>query len=260
MATSKILVVVPTYNCHKQVLELLKDIHSERLPNETCFWFIDNLSTDGTFEAISKFIREKECKKLQAYQARQNNNLGGTHKIGFNGGISQGFDYVAILHGDNQAKYSDLVSIIDRSRDDGGVKSYLGSRFTRKSKLIGYSIFRTIGNIVLNFIYSTFKFRKLTDLGSGLNLYRVRDLKQIKYQAFGDSLTFNYELLLAMVDLNLPFEYVPIQWRDVDQVSNARNLKIFTQGLKILFTNLTHRKTGKIYDNRIYEIDRSTNE
>lgn len=259
METNKVLVVVPTYNCRKQVLELLLDIHKVGLPNNTSFWFIDNLSADGTFEATNRFIRDKGCKNLHSFQAKQNNNLGGTHKIGFNEAISQSYDYVAILHGDNQARYEDLLNLIGRSREDGNVKSYLGSRFSRNSNLIGYSIKRIFGNIILNVIYSTFKSRILTDLGSGLNLYRVVDLRSIDYLGFGDSLTFNYELLLEMIDSDMPFEFFPIEWRESEQVSNAKNFSIFVSGIHILLTNKFYKRKSTSNTGKIYQIDSNQN-
>jgi hypothetical protein len=96
----------------------------------------------------------------------------------------------------------------------------------------------------------------LTDLGSGLNLYRVKDLKDLDYLSFGDSLTFNYELLLEMIDSDKEFEFFPIQWREVDQVSNARNFKIFKQGLTILFQNKFQKGYSDVYPDRVYEVDR----
>jgi hypothetical protein len=219
-------------------------------------WFIDNLSTDGTFQATTEFINANNCKNIYSFRSIQNNNLGGTLKIGFNEAISQTYDYIAILHGDNQARYEDLVALINRSQKDGNIKSYLGSRFSRRSKLVGYSRKRILGNLVLNFIYSISKLKILTDLGSGLNLYRVKDLKDLDYLSFGDSLTFNYELLLEMIDSDKEFEFFPIQWREVDQVSNARNFKIFKQGLTILFQNKFQKGYSDVYPDRVYEVDR----
>jgi len=255
VAINRVLVVIPTYNCQKQVVELLREIHLQPLPDMTCLWFIDNLSTDGTFEVTTEFINTNKCKNIHSFQAMQNNNLGGTHKIGFNEAISRSYDYIAILHGDNQASYNDLINIIKRARKDGNVKSYLGSRFSRKSNLVGYSRKRIFGNIVLNFIYSIFKLKILTDLGSGLNLYRVADLRKIDYLGFGDSLTFNYELLLEMIDSDIPFEFIPIEWREVDQVSNAKNFSIFLAGIDILLRNKFHRRKFAPNTGRIYQID-----
>jgi len=254
MKTSRVLVVIPTFNCRNEVLELLADLKKVEIPSDTIFWFIDNLSSDGTFEVIVKFITDNRLKNVHSFQALQNNSLGGTHKIGFNEAIRNGYDYVAVLHGDNQANLADLISIIGISRSDKLSKSYLGSRFSKSSKRLGYSRKRLIGNVILNSIYSFFKLRKLVDLGSGLNVYRVKDLQLVSYLNFGDSLTFNYELILSMVDLNLPFEYVPIEWRESQQVSNAKNVHVFSQGILILTKNILRMDESKVDLERVYDV------
>jgi len=258
--SNHVLVVVPTYNCRKQTLELLEEIFTDGIPENTCIWFIDNLSTDGTNQASSDFIKVKNLKNVHSFQTLQNNNLGGTHKIGFNEATSNSFEYVAIFHGDNQASYKDLVSLIELCQNNDSKKSYLGSRFSRKSKLIGYSLKRKYGNIVLNLIYSIFKLRILTDLGSGLNMYLVADLKRVNYMNFSDSLTFNYELLLEMIDQKMKFEYVPITWRETDQISNAKNIRIFLSGIGILFRNKFLKRKIYSQSEKVYGLELNKSE
>ncbi len=47
----------------------------------------------------------------------------------------------------------------------------------KKSKLLGYSKFRTFGNIVYNMIFSIALGKNIKDLGSGLNMYNTKILK-----------------------------------------------------------------------------------
>ena len=49
----------------------------------------------------------------------------------------------------------------------------LGSRFMKGSRIQGYSALRTFGNYGFNALFSVVARRKITDLGSGLNLYAV---------------------------------------------------------------------------------------
>ena len=251
----KYLVVIPTYNCRNEILEVLKSIHSSKKIEHANFVIIDNLSMDGTFEAAREFIIEKNLTEVHAFQSRQNNSLGGTHKTGFNLAIKDSFDYIAIFHGDNQGNIADLKKIINLSALGKYKISYLGSRFSKESKLIGYSKRRTLGNLILNLIYSIVSKRRLIDLGSGLNLYNVEDLKKIDFMNFGDSLTFNYELILEMIRKKVPFRYVPIAWREEGQVSNAKNLRIFVKAIQILIKWKIGRINKSTSQNKIYEID-----
>jgi hypothetical protein len=71
----------------------------------------------------------------------------------------------------------------------------------------------------------------LVDLGSGLNLFALRDLDERTYRRFANGMTFNFELLLDLVGRGVSFAYLPITWREEDQVSNARNWRVFRAGL-----------------------------
>ena len=68
--------------------------------------------------------------------------------------------------------------------------------------------------------------RPSKDLGSGLNLFRLTDLADHNYLGFGDTITFNIDLLLDYFKKKTKFIFVPITWTEEDQVSNARNFKV----------------------------------
>jgi hypothetical protein len=142
-----------------------------------------------------------------------------------------GCTHVVILHGDNQAKSNEANELLDYAANHPGTQTVLGSRFSKGSRLQGYDKKRIWGNKVLNTFYSLLTFRKCDDLGSGLNLFALRDLEKRTYLEFADKLTFNFELLLDLIKRKVNFAYYPITWREEDQVSNARNLNIFKVGL-----------------------------
>ena len=130
------------------------------------------------------------------------------------------------------------------SKDSHG-DTVLGSRFMKGSRLSGYDLKRIAGNRVLNIIYSVFAQRRLSDLGSGLNIFKVSDLEPTTYLSFGNTLSFNYELILDFVRRRVQFRFAPITWREEDQVSNARNMKIFIAALKILGVWTLNRKADR---------------
>jgi dolichol-phosphate mannosyltransferase len=72
----------------------------------------------------------------------------------------------------------------------------------------------------------------------------LRDLDKKTYLQFADKLTFNYEMLLDLIRRKVNFTYLPITWREEDQVSNARNFNIF----KTALANLFSWRFGKQYE------------
>ena len=64
--------------------------------------------------------------------------------------------------------------------------------------------------------------KKITDLGSGLNLYAVEPLKTEYYKKFPDTLYFNDCMILALCQMKQRVLFFPISWREEDQVSNNK--------------------------------------
>lgn len=228
----KVILAIPAYNCEKQIQRVVQELKTiQDLFTE--IWIVDNGSSDSTEIAAKNSIIENQLSNTFIYRNLQNVNLGGTHKKVFSEATAIGATHVAILHGDNQAKTEELKTLLSISENNGG-QTVLGSRFMPGSRLIGYSSKRILGNKILNYIYSGLSRRKLSDLGSGINLFKLSDLNMIPYKNFGNGLTFNYQLILGLISSNSDFRYQPITWSETDQQSNAKNIKVFSRALLIL--------------------------
>lgn len=238
---NKVLLAIPAYRCEKQITRVLDEIDEKLANRVTEIAVIDNGSPDGTVAAALAYKKKGRLKNLHVYKNVDNYNLGGTHKVAFLRAEKLDLTHVVILHGDNQAKSEEANRLLDYAEQHPETQTVLGSRFSKGSVLQGYDWKRIWGNRVLNVVYSIFTFRKCKDLGSGLNLFAVRDIDQKTYLEFADKLTFNFELLLDLIKRDVRFAYVPITWREDDQMSNARNFNI----AKIAFINLMHWRFSK---------------
>ena len=160
----------------------------------------------------------------------ENYGLGGSHKVAFKYAIENNFDYAIVLHGDDQGNINDILPYL-KNKEYQKYDSFLGGRFMKKSKIIGYSKFRTFGNKIYNLIFSIFLGKRIYDLGSGLNCYNTRSLKNNFFHKFSDNLIFNCYMLLAASYYKQKIKFFPISWREEDQISNV---KMFNQALAIL--------------------------
>jgi dolichol-phosphate mannosyltransferase len=238
---TEVLIAIPAYNCGPQIGRVLEGISPSLAARVKQIWVIDNRSTDNTVEVALEHARSGALPNLRVFRNRQNNNLGGTHKVAFSHAAAAGATHVLILHGDNQAISGEASLLLDYAEAHPESQTVLGSRFNKRSVLINYDRKRILGNKVLNFMYSAVTGRNCEDLGSGLNLFALKDLDPGAYLGFANSLTFNFELLLDLVKRDVNFAYVPITWREEDQVSNARNFRVF----KTAVVNLVLWRLGR---------------
>jgi glycosyltransferase involved in cell wall biosynthesis len=229
-----ILVAIPAYNCERQIARVLAGFDKKLLSRITKVIVIDDRGGDKTAEVAAKAIKDLKlpADKVEVVQNVVNLGLGGSHKMAFLYGEQMGADYVAILHGDDQAKTQELNNLIDIAQQYPEYGAILGSRFLPGSTLVGYSWERIWGNRVLNWFYTLMSLRRTVDLGSGLNLLKVADLKDHRYLGFEDRMTFNLDLLLDYYTKHTKIKFTPITWTEEDQVSNARNFDIGIMALE----------------------------
>jgi glycosyltransferase involved in cell wall biosynthesis len=221
------------YNCEKQIARVISKIDGEVLEYINEIIVVNNQSADNGEEVVLELQKEHQELPLKVLRNKENYGLGGSHKVAFNYAISNGFDYVIVLHGDDQGDIHDILPYL---KDKSAYKydSFLGSRFEKESKLINYSRFRIFGNHVFNGFMTIMLGRKITDLGSGLNMYSVKYLKDGFYKYFINSLTFNVYMLIYGVFSKSSFTFFPLTWREEDQISNAKFFKQSKEIFKIV--------------------------
>lgn len=226
----RILVFIPGYNCEKQIPRVLSQFDDKILPYITEIIFVNNLSTDNTEEVARQYLKEHPELPLKIFRNTENYNLGGSHKVAFHYSIENNFDYICVLHGDDQGNIHDFLPIF-KDKTYTKTDSVLGARFMEGSLISGYSKFRIFGNRVYNLIFSIFLRNYIYDLGSGLNIYKVKSLESYYYDKFPDNLEFNYCMIMAASYYQQNIIFSPISWREADQISNV---KMTSQAFSVL--------------------------
>lgn len=237
----RVLVFIPAYNCAQQIGRVLAQFTPSacRLVDEVVV--VDNRSTDDTLAAAEAALRALSGPRARLLRNVDNYGLGGSHKVAIKLALEEGVDYLVVLHGDDQADLADLLPALREGRHREH-DALLGSRFARGARLHGYSRVRIAGNLVFNALFSTVARRRLTDLGSGLNLFRVSLFEDGFFLRLADDLTFNYYLVLHAAHRRWDLVFEPISWREEDQVSNVKLVSQSKRMLTILREYLTSRK------------------
>jgi len=227
---AKILVFIPMYNCEAQIARVLATFDAASTALIDTVLVINNRSTDDGERVASERVERLEGAHARLLRNDDNYGLGGSHKVAFQYAMDHDYDWVAVLHGDDQGQLSDLLPHLEAGAHLE-LDCLLGARFHPDSSLPGYSAFRTAGNHVFNWLFSMVTGTRLYDLGSGLNLYRVDILRDHFYLRFADDLTFNYCMVMAHSYYRHRIRFFPIVWREDDQISNVR---LFSQARRVL--------------------------
>jgi glycosyltransferase involved in cell wall biosynthesis len=226
----RILAFVPCYNCEPQIGRVLAQFTGSIASYIEEVLVLDNGSKDGTVEEAIAKAPQAAVPSVIVARNRANYNLGGSHKSAYAYAQEQGFTHVITLHGDDQGDIRDIEPVLS-SGAHNRFDACMGARFTRGSKLQGYSTFRITGNYAFNLVFSAAARRWITDMGSGLNLLARSAFSAEALTRLPDDLHFNPYLLLDMFDRGNKVMFFPISWREEDQVSNV---KMASQAMKTL--------------------------
>lgn len=230
----KILLFIPMYNCEKQIKRVLKQLTPKVCEYISEVIIINNRSTDNGEQSVIEYLQDNSISaKISLFRNDDNYGLGGSHKVAFEYAIKNDFDYVILLHGDDQGDISNILPYLE-SKEYQNYDCFLGARFMKGSKLQGYSGFRTFGNRVYDLLFSIGCGYKVYDLGSGLNMYKVSILKDRFYIKYKDNLIFNYCMVMGQAYYKHKVKFFPIVWREDDQVSNVKMVNQAFTVLKLL--------------------------
>lgn len=222
------------YNCEKQIVRVLAQMTPEIGMYISEWIIINNRSTDKGEQAVRNYLELHELPvKVSLLRNDENYGLGGSHKVAFDYAVKGGFDFVIVLHGDDQGDISNIFPYL-QSGEYEKYDCFLGARFMKGSRLEGYSKFRTFGNRVYDLLFSAGCGRMIYDLGSGLNMYRTAILKDRFYFKYKDNLIFNYCMVMGSSYYGHRIKFFPIVWREDDQVSNVKMVNQAITVLKLL--------------------------
>ncbi|MGQ9617992.1 MAG: glycosyltransferase family 2 protein [Candidatus Aminicenantia bacterium] len=166
-----ISVVSPVFNERDNVEELHRELISslEKMGKSFEIIFVDDGSTDSTFEKLKK-LREKD-ERVKIIRFRKN--------FGQTAALSAGFDYskgevVITIDADLQNDPSDIEILLEKLKE--GYDLVSGWRWKRKDKFFT----RVLPSKIANFLISLITGVKLHDYGCTLKAYRSEIVKNIK--------------------------------------------------------------------------------
>ena len=202
----KLLIFIVTYNSSFRLKLILKKIQKIKKIGYKIL-ISDDCSNDDT----SNYIPNQN-KKIYININKRNLGYGENIKKCINFAIKKKFDYAVMIHGDNQYDASyipKLYKIISKYNVD----AVTGSRMKNfKSALNGkMPLYKFIGNYILTKIFNLFFSTRFTDAHTGLWMYNLQSLKEIKFNNLDSKFNFDNQLRIQFIKSNKRIIEMPIK-------------------------------------------------
>jgi glycosyltransferase involved in cell wall biosynthesis len=209
----RILIFVVAYKAEKTIQQVLSRIPralAARADIDLEVLVIDDCSLDRTFSEALQTSRYQNI-PVRVWKNPENLGYGGNQKLGYRYAIQQGFDVVALLHGDGQYApecLPDLLKPILFEECD----VVFGSRMlNRRDALRGrMPLYKFVGNIVLTAVQNSLTGVRLSEWHSGYRIYSCRALRAIPFALNSNGFDFDTEIIIQLMQTKARIRELPI--------------------------------------------------
>jgi SAM-dependent methyltransferase len=199
---------------------------------------------------VADFVEAHPDRRIKILYNPTNQGYGGNQKLGYQYGLTHGFDVVVLLHGDGQYAPELLAQMIEPIVN-GQADVVLGSRMIdRMAALRGkMPFYKWIGNQILTAVQNRLLGSHLTEFHTGYRAYSTRALRQIPFEHNSNYFDFDTDILIQMLDTGQRICEIPIPTYYGDEISHVNGLRY---AILILWTTTRSRiaKLDLLYDRR----------
>jgi glycosyltransferase involved in cell wall biosynthesis len=223
----RVLIFVVAYNAEKTIQEVIRRIPAALALYDTEVLIIDDSSGDQTFHRAHDLERTGEAAfPLTVLHNPVNQGYGGNQKIGFHYAIENGFDIVALVHGDGQYKPECLPELLE-PLVEGKADAVFGSRMTTRFAALkgGMPLYKYVGNRILTVLQNRLLTSSLTEFHSGYRLYSVEALKAIPFDRNTNDFHFDTEIVIQLFRARKTIKELPIPTYYGDEICHVNGMK-----------------------------------
>lgn len=215
------------YNAERTVQHVLRRIPAGLARYGTEILIIDDCSRDHTFDVARQSASGGEIPfPVTVLRNPENQGYGGNQKIGFQYAIRNGFDVVALLHGDGQYAPELLGELLEPLLD-GEADAVFGSRMMSGFEALkgGMPLYKFLGNKILTSIQNFVLKSRLSEFHSGYRLYSVPALARVPFQLNTNDFHFDTEIILQFFRAGLRIKELPIPTYYGDEICHVNGMK-----------------------------------
>jgi glycosyltransferase involved in cell wall biosynthesis len=222
----RLLIFIVAYNAESTIEKVLtripKSLHSDQVE----VLIIDESSQDETFRNGLRYQQRQFDFRITVLRTPVNQSYGGNQKLGYRYAIDQGFDIVALVHGDGQYAPEELPALLDPLLHNE-TDAVFGSRMIDKkaARRGGMPLYKWIGNQVLTAFQNAILKTRLSEFHSGYRLYSTTALAQIPFEKNTNDFHFDTEIIIQFVLKKLRITELQIPTFYGDEICHVNGLR-----------------------------------
>jgi glycosyltransferase involved in cell wall biosynthesis len=247
----RLLVFVIAYYAESTLRSVLERIPPAVLDDYHCeILIVDDGSEDRTFAIGREYQAAHPELPLTVLRNEYNQGYGGNQKVGYQYAIANGFDFVAMVHGDGQYAPEKLPELLEPLRE-GWADAVFGSRMmTRFGALQGdMPLYKFVGNKILTFFQNRLLGTRLSEFHTGYRLYSTALLERIPFRLNSNDFHFDTEIILQLLDAGARLVELPIPTFYGDEISRVDGMKYAKDVMLATLRYRAHR-AGLLYQRR----------
>jgi 2-polyprenyl-3-methyl-5-hydroxy-6-metoxy-1,4-benzoquinol methylase len=261
-ARQRIAIFIVTYNAVttlRQVLERIPEVIWDKV--EEVFVF-DDSSQDDTYLVGMGYKALHGKTKLSVFKNERNLGYGGNQIRGYKYAIAQGYDIVALLHGDGQYAPEALPELLE-PLEHGEADAVFGSRMMTKRGALhgGMPLYKYVGNKILTAFENAMLGMALTEFHSGYRLYSCHALQQIPFEKNTHDFHFDTQIIIQLKAAGMRIVERPIPTYYGDEICHVNGMKYAKDVVLSVLKYEAHElglKTYSEYELRpVYSLKRS---
>jgi glycosyltransferase involved in cell wall biosynthesis len=211
---------------------------------------VDDASKDRTFEVGTEYQREHASVRMTVLRNEYNQGYGGNQKVGYAYAIAQGFDFVALVHGDGQYAPEELPKLL-APLASGRADAVFGSRMLKPGHALkgGMPLYKYVGNRILTTLQNALLGSSLSEFHSGYRIYSVEALTRIPLRLNSNDFHFDTEIIIQLLNAGARILELPIPTYYGDEICRVNGMKYAGDVLWATLQNVAHR-AGVRYQRR----------
>jgi glycosyltransferase involved in cell wall biosynthesis len=247
----RVLIFVIAYYAESTLRLVLERIPEQIFREYDCeVLVVDDGSEDRTFAIGREYKSAHPELRMTVLRNEYNQGYGGNQKVGYSFAIREGFDFVAMVHGDGQYAPEELPRLLAPLKD-GMADAVFGSRMIEKLGALrgGMPLYKYVGNKILsttqNFLLGT----RLSEFHSGYRIYSVGALKQIPFLLNSNDFHFDTEIIIQLLNAKARIAELPIPTYYGKEICRVNGMKYAKDVLAATLRSVAHR-SGLLYQRK----------